>query len=356
MGNRILITGMGLVSPFGVGNETFIEAFNRGDKAIKDLTLFPPPSSRRWRVGEVSDFTPSDILGSRGLRNHDRVTLLLMAASELLHRDLGFEDLESRRKHYKDEEVSIVVGTMASLKSISDFDADTVKDPRYVRPGLFPNTVLCAAASYAAIRRSIKESCATITNGDPSALYAVGYGMDHLLSGRVRMSLVGAAEELSDIFLMISLNVALSKGYLTPVLSEGAQLFSMELGASADERGANKLAEVIGFTSWHCPDLQAGYDHGLSMIQKKVGGDIMKEIKHVYSCSKLIDETSNLPNPDVTVHQPFRKFGHMSSMGGAMAMAMALTDRTIKAGDVILINCMSVNGGGACLVLRKLAG
>jgi 3-oxoacyl-[acyl-carrier-protein] synthase II len=354
MKTTVAITGMGLVTPYGVGNDCFREALERGDEAIRPLTLFESPLDKPVMAVEVPDFDPKPILGKKGLRNFDRMTLMLLTAGELLHRDMGFENIDTRRDLYPDERISLVLGTMGSLKSILDFDLETVREPQSVRPGFFPNTVFCAAASYAAIRFSIKESCVTVTNDEPSSLNAFSYGIDHLLSGRVDMAIVGAAEELSAIYMMASLRVAQTHDYLMPILAEGAQIFALETFASAAARGAKPLGEVLGWATCFCPDKQRAHDFNMTRILEWVGAEDFNAIEHIYSCHKDIDEQIGSLSK-ARLHKLYNKFGYCCSMSGSMAVTTALADKSIPKGALILTNNMADSGSAASMLIRRLA-
>lgn len=355
MKDTIWITGMGLTTAYGVGNDTFSEQYNSDETSIKALTIFENGNYQRDTAAEVRDFDPAKVLGRRGMRNYDRATKLLMVASEILHQNLGFEDLEKRREHFDDNEVSISVGTLGSIKSIFDFDMDTIKQPEYVQPGLFPNTVYCAPASYAAIRRGVKEACVTINNDEPSSLYAFDCGMGHLRTGRAKQAIVGATEEISEIYALALQKIHESRGRRGPILGEGAGLFSLELAETAEARGAKPLAEVLAVSTCYCPDKQDGYENNIKRLSAQVGESVMAEIDHMMSAQKRdLDEEAPL-TASPTKHKLYPKLGFLNGLTGAMAVAAALVDEDIEAGSLILINNASEEGNHASLLIRKLA-
>lgn len=355
MSEAIVITGMGLTSAYGIGNDTFRERYNQQETAITPLTVFQNETYKRNTAGEVSDFDPSPVLGRRGLRNYDRSTKLLMVASEVLHKELGFEDVEERRKHFEDSEVSLVVGTLGSIKSIFDFDLETIKQPEYVQPGLFPNTVFCAAASYTAIRRGIKEACVTINNGEPSSLYAFDCGMGHLRAGRARQAVVGATEELTEIYGLSLQKMYEAHGKRAPILGEGAGLFSLELASTAKERDAEPLAEILEVSNCFCPDMQEGYEHNIACIRNAVGEETFAEIDHIMSAQKNGLNELKVFDKEPILHKLYPKFGYLNGLTGTFSVAAALVDDTIPVGSLILINNASEDGNHASLLLRKLA-
>ena len=68
---RIVITGIGVVSPIGIGKEAFWEGLKEGRSGIKPVTLFDTSTTRSKLAGEIMDFKPETILGEKGLRNLD---------------------------------------------------------------------------------------------------------------------------------------------------------------------------------------------------------------------------------------------------------------------------------------------
>ena len=87
MKKRIVITGVGILAPNGIGKDAFWKALRAGTLGIKPVTLFDTSALRSKLAGEISDFDPKAILGPNGLRNLDRPTLLVMCASKLALED-----------------------------------------------------------------------------------------------------------------------------------------------------------------------------------------------------------------------------------------------------------------------------
>ncbi len=191
--DRIVVTGIGVVAPNGIGKEEFWENCLSGTSGIKPITLFDTSAYRCHLAGEISNFQPEKYLGSKGLRNLDRTTLLVLVAAKL-----AIEDAKLNIPEEDAHSIGVVLGsTMGSIHSISSFDIESLREgPRFVNPAVFPNTVINSPASRIAIRFGVKGLNSTIGTGFTASLDALEYAANMLLSGRLNAVLVGGVEEL----------------------------------------------------------------------------------------------------------------------------------------------------------------
>src|SRR5690242_14726555 len=104
---RVAVTGLGIVSPIGIGREAFWDGLFAGRSGIGPLSAFEPIGCRSRLAGEIRDFDPAAILGRQGLRLLDRTTRLALAASALALSDAGLSDAR------EGDEVGIALGTLA---------------------------------------------------------------------------------------------------------------------------------------------------------------------------------------------------------------------------------------------------
>ncbi len=238
---RIVITGIGVVAPNGIGKEEFWRNCAAGVSGIKPITLFDTSRYRCHHAGEISNFQPEQYLGPKGLRNLDRTTLLALVAAKLAIEDAKFEITEQNT-----HDVGVVLGsTMGSVHSISTFDIESLREgPRYVNPALFPNTVINSPASHISIRFGIKGLNATIGNGFTASLNALEYAIDMLRLGRVKTIVVGGVEELCP-------ETFAGLAALRPetVLGEGAGMFVIESEESAISRAAPAYGDILEVVS-----------------------------------------------------------------------------------------------------------
>lgn len=190
---RIVITGIGVVSPIGIGRDQYWQALQEGKSGFKPITLFDTSELKVKIGGEIPDFNPKEILGRKGLVDLDRATTLLSSAAKFALEDAKLEIDENNTC-----ETSISVGTtFGSLNSLSEFDrASLTEGPRFVNPSRFPNTVINSPASRVAIRFNIKGLNATVSSGICAGLDAVDYAVNSINFNRAERVLVGAVEEM----------------------------------------------------------------------------------------------------------------------------------------------------------------
>jgi 3-oxoacyl-[acyl-carrier-protein] synthase II len=269
---RIVITGVGVVAPNGIGKEEFWSNCFAGVSGIKPITLFDVSKYRCKYAGEISNFQPEKHLGPKGLRNLDRTTLLALVAAKLAIEDAHLEITDNNR-----DDIGVVLGsTMGSVHSISEFDKEGLREgPRYVNPAQFPNTVINSPASQVAIRFGLRGLNSTISTGFTASLDAIGYALDMLRLDRAKVLLVGGVEELCIQtflgfyklgFLATSQNGtpprsapfdAQSRGAL---LGEGCAFVILESEDDAKARGATTYAEILGYGTEFHPDSMYRYD------------------------------------------------------------------------------------------------
>ncbi|MCK5579700.1 MAG: beta-ketoacyl-[acyl-carrier-protein] synthase family protein [Candidatus Omnitrophica bacterium] len=259
MSKRVVITGLGILTSNGKGRQEFWQSLKDGKVGYKPITLFDPAQFRVNQAGEISDFNAKDYFGPKGLRNLDRSTRLLVAASKLAVADSQFEITDENT-----EEVGVSVGTtLGSIKSIVEFDEVTLREgPRYVNPALFPNTVINSPASQVSIWNNIQAFNSTISTGFTASLDAMQYAYDFIQWDRAKVVFTGGVEEMCiQTFLGFHtlkflsgskedesfVNCPFDKRRNGVTLGEGACLMAMEEYDHARSRNAPMLAEVLSF-------------------------------------------------------------------------------------------------------------
>lgn len=269
---RIVITGIGVVSPIGIGKDAYWQALKKGESGIKLITLFDTSEFKVKVGGEITDFDPKNILGQKVSRNLDRATRLLCSATKLALDDSSIQINENNKT-----EIGIVVGTtFGSVQSISEFDKKAISDgPLSVNPSHFPNTVINSPASQDAIRFGIKGFNTTISTGMCAALDAIEYAADFIRLNKAKMIIAGSVEEMCiQIFLGFyklgylsgldgrpdSISCPFDRRRNGIVFSEGSTALILEDIDSARERKARIYAEVLGVGSNFDPYRIAKYN------------------------------------------------------------------------------------------------
>jgi len=258
MRNRVVITGVGVVSSLGDTSGCLQSSLCAGRRAVKPVELFSTAGLGCPLGGEIPSFDAQKYLGRRNLRPLDRTSRLVASAAQLALDDSGWS--ESMRK---DEEVGLVLGTMfCSVHTISEFDRRALEaGPRYASPMDFSNTVINAAAGQTAILHNLRGINSTISTGITSGLQAIAYATEVIRSGRARAVLAGGADEMCfesfygfDRAGLLCRSEQRSGDFPIPfdkrrngfALGEGAALLMLEDAHFARDRGARSLAEITG--------------------------------------------------------------------------------------------------------------
>lgn len=293
MNRKVVITGIGVISPIGIGKDAYWEGIFRGKTAFKSITLFDTASLGVHIAGEIDDFDPVVLLGKKGLRTLDRSTRLINSAAKLAIDDANLQITDDNANS-----VGVSVGTtFGSLHSISQFDREgLIEGPKLVNPSHFPNTVINSPASQVSIRFKIKGFNATISTGFCASLDAVSYAADFIRLNRAEVVLAGGVEELCEetFFGFYKLGCLSGADGTEPmccpfdarrngvILSEGAAILVLEEEEHALRRGANIFARVAGCGNAFDPSAARNFSHA--------GNGLRNAITHALSDAFLYTE------------------------------------------------------------------
>lgn len=352
----LAITGLGIVSPLGIGRGAFfagLAAMGQGPLAWeRGIQTFDPTPYPGARAAEVPDFDSKHYLGDKGLRNMDRLTSLTVVAAKLAAQDAGLR-ADGKFIALSPERVGICASTAyGSLEAITELDrVAMLENPRFLNPARFPNTVINSAAGYASIWEDLQALNVTVSNGNPGALDAVLVADLHLGAGRADSLLVGGAEAMSEgIYLAFQSlgSLAEAGGPYRPgepagdgmVLGEGAAFVVLESDEVARARGAKVWAEVAGYgTAFEPPASEALVVHASTLATAQAARAALAEAGmapgdvDVVAASvggyPVIDAAelaaiAEVFGPDVCVAAPKALLGETLGATGAMGMAAAL--------------------------------
>jgi 3-oxoacyl-[acyl-carrier-protein] synthase II len=303
MDRRVVVTGVGVLSPVGIGRETYWDALFHGATGFRQITLFDTTPFNVHTAGEISDFDPLPLLGKKGLRTLDRSTRLLSSAAKL-----AIDDSRLQITQENTHSIGVSIGiTFGSLHSIFQFDREgLIEGPKFVNPSHFPNTVINSPASQVSIRFGIKGFNTTISTGFCAGLDAVSYASDFIRLNRADIVLAGGAEELcEETFLgFYKLGCLSGSDGSEPlscpfdarrngvVLSEGAAVLVLEEEDHALKRGADILAKISGYGNSFDPSADNNFGHE----GKGLGRAISRALKDASLVPENIDHVSSSAN------------------------------------------------------------
>ena len=270
---KIVITGIGVVSPIGIGKEAYWQSIFDGKSAAKPITLFKTDNLKVSVGGEITEFNPSALIGRKVQPSTDRAAMLLIVSASEAIKDSGLQINDGTTA-----KIGMVSGTtLGTIYNISEFDKESLSDgPRFGNPSTFTGTVANAPSSKVAIQFKIKGFNTTISTGMCASLDAIDYGRNFLNFGRADTVLAGFAEDLNQqTFLgyyqlgyLSGLNgtAPLSRPFDKKrdgiLFSEGAGVIVMEQEDYAKANNRKIYAEVLGTGSSFDPTKQYRYNPG----------------------------------------------------------------------------------------------
>jgi 3-oxoacyl-[acyl-carrier-protein] synthase II len=262
--NRVVVTGIGAVSPLGNTFQESWAAAKKGLTGISRVTKFDA-SGIPWQVaGELKHFNPCRYLSGKELKRLDPFAQYAVTAAIMAAEDAGL--ISSFILHPSSlSSAGIIVGS--SRGGISSLEHSIIKSRRLSRkqhsvsPYLMPATTISMAPSYIAQKLGIKGCCLGVSNACASGANAIGEAYRLIISGYKYPVLCGGAEApLCGIcFQGYGASGALSKindstasrpfdrtrdGF---VLSEGACIMVLEEYTTARQRGAKVYGEITGY-------------------------------------------------------------------------------------------------------------
>jgi 3-oxoacyl-[acyl-carrier-protein] synthase II len=298
----IVITGVGVLSPIGIGREQYWEGLSIGRTGFRAISLFDTSGFNVSIAGEIPNFDAVGMLGKKGLRELDRSTRLIISAAKLAVEDSRFEITEINA-----QSAGVAIGTtFGSLHSIFQFDRSGLIDgPRFVNPSFFPNTVLNSPASRISIRLKIKGFNATISTGFCAGIDAISYACDFIRLKRADMVLAGGVEELCEetfggFYRLGCLSGADGSDIICrpfdarrngTILSEGAAVLVLESEEHALMRGADILAKISGYGNSFDPEARMDFGHGGKGLKNAVNIALKEaslspeDIDYISSCA-----------------------------------------------------------------------
>lgn len=259
MAKRVVVTGMGVVSPIGTGKEPFWEAIKAGKNGIGQITLFDTSEYKAHLAAEVKDFVPEEYMEKKAAKRMDRFCQFAVAAAKLCVDDSGI-DLEKVDR----ERFGTIVGSgVGGLRTIGD-EEDKLHDggPRKVSPFMIPMMIVNLAPGQIAIKYGLKGICASPVTACASSASAVGDAYRMIKHGYVDRVLAGGSEAtisplgVAGFTNMTALSTAedpnrasipFDKERHGFVMGEGGAMLLLEEYEMAKARGAKIYAEVLGY-------------------------------------------------------------------------------------------------------------
>jgi 3-oxoacyl-[acyl-carrier-protein] synthase II len=256
----VVVTGLGLVTPLGVGVEANWEALLAGRSGIGPITRFDPQGLPCRVAGCVPDFNDEGWIAPREHRRMDPFIRYAIAAAFEAVRQAGLEVTDAIA-----DRVGVVVGVgLGGLPGIEANHAAMVAGgPRKVSPFFIPSVIGNLAPGHISMRLGARGPNLTTTTACASGAHAIGEACEMIRAGRVDVMIAGGAEAAITPLAVAGFGVmrALSSWDGSPeaasrpfdahrsgfVMGEGAGMLVLEAEDAARARGARVLGRVLGY-------------------------------------------------------------------------------------------------------------
>jgi len=258
---RVVITGLGLLTPVGTGVEECWKNLMEGRSGIGPITLFDTEKFETKFAGEVKGFDPKAYMEAKKVKEMGRFAQIAVGAGVLAWNDAGLGTLDDAAR----DRIGCIIGV--GLGGIDFIENNTKvlyeKGPPRVSPYFIPGTIANMAAGQLAIRLGLRGPNYCTTSACSSGAHAIGESMHAIRRGDADVILAGGAEAAVSMLGISGFNAlkALSTRNEEPqrasrpwdkdrdgfVMGEGSGVLVLEEYERAKARGAKIYAELIGY-------------------------------------------------------------------------------------------------------------
>ncbi|MGI6586707.1 MAG: beta-ketoacyl-ACP synthase II [Gracilibacteraceae bacterium] len=277
---RVVITGVGVISPIGTGREKYFQSLKEGISGVDHITRFDTEGFDTRIAAEVKDFEPSEYIDKKECRRMDRFTQFAVAASKMAAEDSHIE-LESLDNNRFGVCIGSGIGGMETMEA--QYEILKEKGPGRVSPFMIPMMISNIAAGNISIALKAKGPNITVVTACASATNAIGEAFKIIQRGDADMMVAGGAEasitplSLAGFCSMKALSTRnddpkrasrpFDKDRDGFVMGEGAGIMIIEELEHALKRGAVIYGEIAGYgatgDAYHitapAPDAEGAY-------------------------------------------------------------------------------------------------
>jgi 3-oxoacyl-[acyl-carrier-protein] synthase II len=258
--NPVVITGLGVLCPVGIGSGTVWNALLAGQSGIARITCFDPSPYAVQIAGEVKGFDPAGLGNAKEVRRMDRCSQLALAASLEAVADAGLS-----KETLEPGSTGVVIGSAAGgvQTVLEQYKVFLERGPRRLSPFFIQNMLVDSPAGQVAIALGVQGPNMAVVSACATGTQAIGEAAEVIRRGDAQMMLAGGTEAPVHPLFIAGFGQwgALARNNEQPerasspftrrrsgfVLSEGAAVVVLETLAHARARGARVYAEVAGY-------------------------------------------------------------------------------------------------------------
>jgi len=257
---RVAVTGIGVISPIGIGKEKYFQSLKEGKCGVDYITRFDTENFDTKIAAEVKDFEPTEYIDKKECRRMDRFTQFAIAAAKMAAEDSGFnsESIDSNRFGVC---IGSGIGGMETMET--QYNILREKGPGRVSPFMIPMMISNIAAGNISIELNAKGPNTTVVTACASATNAIGEAFRTIQRGDAEIMVTGGTEasitplSLAGFCSMKALSTRnddpktasrpFDKDRDGFVMGEGAGMLIIEDLEHAEKRGARIYGEIVGY-------------------------------------------------------------------------------------------------------------
>jgi len=260
MNRRVVVTGLGVIAPNGIGKEEFWGAIKSGRSGITRITKFDPAQFPSQCAGEVNGFDPADYIERKRLKRMDRTSHLAVSAAKM-----AIEDANLDFKKEDTNKIGVILGIAAAGYGyiLEQHHTFLKKGPMRINPFTVIASFSDSSSSQIAIEFNLGGPNFSVSSACSSGVDALGYAFNAIRRDEMDLAVTGGADAPLSPGILASFCVvrALSTSNSEPdkasrpfdrkrdgfVLGEGAGILILEELEHAKKRNAHIYAEVLGY-------------------------------------------------------------------------------------------------------------
>lgn len=413
MERRVVVTGMGAVTPLGIGVGETWKAMLDGKSGIGPITQFDATEFATKIAGEVKGFEPGDYIEAKEVKKMDRFIHLSIAAAKMAMEQSGLQVTEGNATR-----VGVLVSAgMGGLPAIEKYHTVLAeKGPKKITPFFIPMLIINLASGQISIIFGAKGPNTSVVTACATGTHSIGEAARLIQHGTADAMIAGGTESVITPLGIGGFNAmkALSTRNDEPerasrpfdagrdgfVMGEGAGVMVLEELESAKARGANILAEVVGYgltgDAYHITTPAPNGEGAarcikMAMDDARLDAEGISYINAHGTSTKFNDEFETMAIKAVLGDHAYKvpvsstksMTGHLlGAAGGVEAVASVMsilenkvpptinyedpdpecdldyvpnTARDVKV-DAVLSNSFGFGGTNACLIFKRFAG
>ncbi len=408
MKKKAVITGIGVVSPLGIGHQDFWNNLVSGNSCIGPMKSLDLSKYECKNGAEVKGLNPEEFLGRKGLRYLNKGTKFLGSSVKM-----ALDDANLNIDEDVSNQTGILIGSsLGNFSQTTDYFHDIVREsPSELSPMQSYDVALNSSINYASVVFKIKNFARTISSGFTSGTDAIGNALKLIQNGKADVIITGGVEQISfDLYMIFYIRKMLAGTNDTGnevsmpfdkrrngfIMSEGSYVFVMEDYDHALSRGARIYGEISGYGSLFSgsrnSDIEKRAEKAGNAIKKCLNDagtrpdyiDLINANGNSGKLSDLIEakaikELFEAKSEDIQVHTIKSTLGESYGASGAAQTASALLSinsglipptinyeekdpefnlnvvsrKMEKDVNTVLIKSFDLTGNNTCLIVKK---